>query len=57
MYCIIEGSELFVSLILFSVLQVLSYLATSFFLMRSFGMLIQRISVLRRIGKTDVKSV
>lgn len=57
MYCIIEGSELFVPLILFSVLQVLSYLATSFFLMQSFGMLIQRISVLRRIGKTDVTSV
>lgn len=57
MYCILEGSELFVSLILFSVLQVLSYLATSFFLMQSFGMLIQRISVLRRIGKTDVTSV
>lgn len=57
MYCIIEGSELFVSLILFSALQVLSYLATSFFLMQSFGMLIQRISVLRRIGKTDVTSV
>lgn len=57
MYCILEGSELFVSLILFSILQVFSYLVTSFFLIQSFGMLIQIISVLTRAGKTDVTFV
>lgn len=57
MYCILEGSELFVSLILFSVLQVFSYLVTSFFLIQSFGMLIQRIPVLRRAGKTGITFV
>lgn len=57
MYYILEEPELFVSLILFSVSQVISYLVTSFFLIQSLGTLIQRISVLRRAGKTGVTFV
>lgn len=51
MYCILKGSELSVSLI-FCIAGVL--ILGNVFLLESFGMLIQGISVLRRAGKADV---
>lgn len=51
MYCILKGSELFVSLIFCTAgVPILG----NFFLLESFGMLIQGISVLRRATKADI---
>lgn len=50
----LRGPWQLVSFILLSVLQVFSYLATSFFLIQFLGMLIQTIFALRSTGKTDV---
>lgn len=53
----LRGTWQFVPLILFFMLQVFSYLVTSFFLMQFFGMLIQIIFTLRRAGKADITFV
>lgn len=53
----LRGMWQFVSLILFSAVKLFSYLATSFFLLQFFRMLIQTIFALRRAGKADVAFV
>lgn len=53
----LRGTWQFVSLTLFAILQVFSYVVTSFFLIQFFGMLIQTIFALRRAGKADVTFV